>query len=86
MGTNEVAAKDSLRRLPAHEMPVVYRAVLDLATDLERLGDMREAARIRSEAIGAYSAAWDRGRLDSLTRLGLKARRSVEARRARMSA
>jgi hypothetical protein len=86
MGTTGAPAKNSPPRLPAEELPPLYRAVLDLAIDLERLGDAREAARIRSQAIGAYSAVWDRRSLDSLTRLRLKAMGSVEARRARVPA
>jgi hypothetical protein len=60
--------------------PCPDRAVLDLATDLERLGDVREAARIRAQAIGAYSAAWDPRTLGSRRRLaGLATLRAFTA-------
>jgi hypothetical protein len=48
---------------PAEELPALYRAVLDGVAALEGLGERREAARVRSEVIRAYSRSWDaRGR------------------------
>jgi hypothetical protein len=44
---------------PAEEFPQLYRAILDRVDRLERYGERREAARIREEAIRAYSKAWD---------------------------
>ena len=44
---------------PAEEFPALYRAILDRVDRLERAGDRQTAARLRSEATRAYSAAWD---------------------------
>jgi hypothetical protein len=68
---------------PNDEMPTLYRAVLDLVHDLERLGDDREAARVRAEAIRVYSSAWDARRSATLKGLAAKVGRSVETRRSR---
>lgn len=53
----------------AHELPELYRAVLDRVRSLELTGHRREAELTRREAITAYSRAWDdvaRGRLEQL--------------------
>jgi hypothetical protein len=63
------------------EMPLLYRAVLDLVNDLASLGDQRQADQIRSEAIQAYSAAWTGRQSVVLRRLADRAGRSVQARR-----
>lgn len=48
---------------PAVELPGLYRSVLDGIARLERLGERPSAARIRRDAIAAYSGRWDdRGR------------------------
>ena len=44
---------------PAHEMPELYRAVLERVGSLEQTGHRREAELIRVEAVTAYSRAWD---------------------------
>ncbi len=43
----------------AETLPRLYRDVLDALGRLEQLGAMGDAARLRAEAIGAYSRAWD---------------------------
>lgn len=37
----------------------MYRAILDGVADLERAGQHREAALIRTEATSVYSTSWD---------------------------
>ena len=63
---------------PAEELPALYRAVLDGVAELERLGDRRQAGRMRADAIAAYSRSWDasgRRRLEHVLR---RTRRSVD--------
>lgn len=43
----------------AHELPELYRSVLDRVALLERRGLRSEAALIRRDAIVAYSVNWD---------------------------
>ena len=65
---------------PAEEFPALYRAILDRVDRLERAGERREAARIRSDAIRVYSESWDathRRRLDLILR---RAERTLESR------
>jgi hypothetical protein len=66
-------------------MPLLYRAVLDLVSDLAFLGDRRQAEQIRSEAIQAYSGAWTGRQSQVLKRLVDRAGRSVQARRRRLT-
>ena len=54
---------------PAHELPELYRAVLERVGSLELSGHRREGDLIRREAVAAYSRAWDdvaRRRLEHL--------------------
>jgi hypothetical protein len=54
---------------PAHELPELYRAVLERVGSLELTGHRREGELIRREAVAAYSRAWDdaaRRRLEQL--------------------
>jgi hypothetical protein len=46
---------------PAEDLPTLYRAILDGVADLERVGQHREAALIRTEATRVYSTSWDAG-------------------------
>ncbi|MEW5992301.1 MAG: hypothetical protein AB1736_13270 [Chloroflexota bacterium] len=54
---------------PAHQLPELYRAVLERVGSLELSGHRREGDLIRREAVAAYSRAWDdaaRRRLEHL--------------------
>ena len=56
---------------PAEELPALFRAVLDGVAELERLGERREAGRLRADAVHAYSRSWDasgRRRLETILR------------------
>jgi hypothetical protein len=56
---------------PSEELPALYRAILDGIADLERIGEHREAALIRTQATRVYSTSWDengRRRLTSIRR------------------
>jgi hypothetical protein len=65
---------------PAEEFPQLYRAILDRVDRLERLGERREAARIRREAIAAYSTAWDVAHRRRLELVYRRVERALEAR------
>ena len=43
----------------AHELPELYRSLLDRVALLERAGSRREAALLRRDATSAYSHRWD---------------------------
>lgn len=64
---------------PAEDLPPLYRAVLDGVAELERLGDRREAARVRSEAIRVYSRSWDTKSRQRLEMILKRAERTVAA-------
>jgi len=56
---------------PAEALPELYRAILDSVAELERLGERREAGRVREEASRIYSRSWDepaRRELDAILR------------------
>jgi hypothetical protein len=44
---------------PAEDLPALYRSILDGVANLERVGQHREAALIRTEATRIYSTSWD---------------------------
>ena len=44
---------------PSEDLPALYRAILDGIADLERVGQHREAALIRTQATRIYSTSWD---------------------------
>ena len=64
---------------PAEEFPQLYRAILDGVDRLERSGERREAARIRHEAIRAYSTAWDAAHKRRLEMVYRRVERALEA-------
>ena len=73
----------------AEMLPRLYRDVLDALARLEQLGAMSDAARLRTEAIAAYSRAWDAGcyeRLRALlVRIDVAARALERTRRPRLA-
>jgi hypothetical protein len=46
-------------RIPADELPHLYRALLDAVGRLEHAGQRELAWRIRRDAIRVYSVRWD---------------------------
>lgn len=44
---------------PSEDLPALYRAILDGIAGLERVGQHREAALVRTEATRVYSRSWD---------------------------
>ena len=67
----------------AEVLPGLYRAVLDAVARLESIGRRREAADIRTEAITAYSGAWNAAAERKLRTLRARADRFRDARRRR---
>lgn len=63
----------------AEQLPTLYRSILDGVARLERAGERREAARIRGDAICAYSRAWDDRNRRRLEQLLHRLERSLEA-------
>ena len=61
----------------AELMPGLYREVLDAVALLEQSGQRREADRVRAQATGAYSKAWNQVAARRLRRLRDDARRVV---------
>lgn len=68
-------------RIPAEELPHLYRAVLDTVSRLEHLGERELAWRIRQDALNVYSTRWDERGRRSLERLNREAQRGVAASR-----
>lgn len=64
-------------RLPADDLPVLYRTILDGVAVLERGGARAEAASIRVAATQAYSTAWDGAGVRRLERLAERCRLAV---------
>lgn len=63
----------------AEDLPELYRAILDRVADLERIGNRRDAGRIRADATRAYSDAWDEGARRQLLGLLARATRALAA-------
>lgn len=63
----------------AHELPELYRAVLDRVASLEALGQRPDAEAIRRDAVRAYSRAWDERARRRLTQLRTRAERLLDA-------
>ena len=64
---------------PAHELPEIYRAVLERIASLEQTGQRREAEHIRREAVTAYSRAWDDAARRRLLQLRVRAERALDS-------
>jgi len=60
---------------PAHELPELYRAVLERVGSLETTGHRREGELIRREAVAAYSRAWNAAARRRLEHLRVRAER-----------
>ena len=65
----------------AEEHPAVYRSILDRVAELERVGQRREALRVRTTAIEIYSSGWDQSSLARLVELRERADREIARRR-----
>jgi hypothetical protein len=71
----------------AHELPELYRTVLERVASLELIGQRREGEAVRREAVRAYSRAWDDAARRRLTQLRLRAERVLDGHeRARAAA
>ncbi|HET9520926.1 MAG TPA: hypothetical protein VFO73_07775 [Candidatus Limnocylindrales bacterium] len=64
----------------AEELPSLYRTILDLVAQLERIGERSEAGRIRMNATAAYSGAWDESGRNRLLSLIARADRIIAGR------
>lgn len=64
----------------AEELPVLYRAVLDVVFALEQVGERREASIVRAQATRLYSGSWDESSRRGLHRLWRRADRVVNGR------
>jgi hypothetical protein len=60
-------------RIPADELPHLYRTLLDAVGRLEHAGEHERAWRIRRDAIRVYSERWDVKGRRSLQRLHAEA-------------
>jgi hypothetical protein len=62
----------------AHDLPELYRAVLERIASLEATGRHAEALLVRRAAIQAYSEAWDDTAVRRLERLRNRAERVLD--------
>jgi hypothetical protein len=66
---------------PNEELPVLYRTILGLVSELEQCNRRPEAERIRAQALSAYATSWDIRQRKRLELLADKLRRSIAAER-----
>jgi hypothetical protein len=62
----------------AHDLPLLYRTILDLVGQLEQFDDRVMAGRLRREATRAYSRPWDSSQRRRLVSLESRLRERVE--------
>jgi len=62
----------------AHELPELYRGVLERVASLELTGHRREGLLIRRDAVAAYSRAWDDATRRRLEQLRSRAERILD--------
>ena len=62
----------------AHDLPELYRAVLERIATLELTGHRREAELMRREAVAAYSRAWDDTARRRIEQLRVRAERIID--------
>jgi hypothetical protein len=65
--------------IPAEELPMLYRAVLETVARLERAGERSFAFDVRQKALHTYSTRWDEGGRRSLIRLDRDAQARLQA-------
>lgn len=65
--------------IPAEDMPLLYREVLDAVARLERAGDRAQAYDIRRRAIRTYSGRWDPAGRRALAKLAREAQGRIAA-------
>jgi hypothetical protein len=68
---------------PPHELPRLYRTILDLVLELERCEGGAEARGIRTEALAAYGGPWNWRNRRRLEQLEGRLLRSIADRRGR---
>lgn len=65
--------------IPAADLPLLYREVLDAVARLERAGDRAVAYEIRRRAIRTYSARWDAAGRRAMRKLAREAQARIDA-------
>lgn len=68
-------------RIPAEDLPRLYRAVLDTVSRLEHVGERELAWKIRRDALTAYSTRWDERGRRILERLNREAQHGLASSR-----